>query len=182
MSDQKDLKDYLAGDVRAFERIVARHEGSLLRFAAFFLDDREAAQDIVQESFLKLIDKARDMAHLKSLSAWLFKVCRNGCIDFIKKEVRMRKTHENAAVLEKRNAPENDAHPIEARESQEVITRALRKLPQNQQEVLILKVQQKKSYKEISRITGLTTGHVGYLVHHGLKNLATRLKAAGAIN
>ena len=71
------------------------------------------------------------------------------------------------------------ASALEQRELTEIVTEKLFGLPANQRDVLILKIQEGKSYREISEITGLSTSNVGYLIHHGLKALASQLKTAG---
>ena len=180
-SDQNDrqiLAAYLRGDAGAFERLVDRHEGVLLRYVAHLLGDAEAAQDVVQEAFLRLIREARRLSHRDDLSPWLFRVSRNLAIDLIKKETRMRKRHEHAATS---CADRAGAPAIENQEVLSIVARELDELPENQRDVLVLRIQQGKSYREISDITGLSSGNVGYLVHHGLRNLALRLKGAGAI-
>ena len=91
----------------------------------------------------------------------------------------MRKTHERAAATHE--AEMHPVDPVENGEAHGIVRRELENLPPNQRDVLILKVQQRRSYREISAITGLSEGNVGYLVHHGLKQLALRLKAAGVI-
>ena len=70
---------------------------------------------------------------------------------------------------------------VEAREVAEVVTEKIHGLPPKQREVLALKLQEEKSYKEISAITGLTVSNVGYLIHHGLKGLAGELRRAGVV-
>jgi RNA polymerase sigma-70 factor (ECF subfamily) len=179
LSDRRDLEAYLSGDVGAFERLVVRYQGSLLRYAGRLLGDGDRAQDAVQETFVRLIREARTLRRREDIGAWLFRVCRNTVVDGARKEARMRRTHERAAVYQPTGNGESD--PLANQETYQVVTRELDRLPDNQRDVLILRVQQRKSYSEISAITGLSSGNVGYLVHHGLRNLARRLKAAGVI-
>ena len=90
----------------------------------------------------------------------------------------MEKYHRAAAV------PEMEAPPVASVERQEIaqiINHKLHGLPPNQRDVLILKIQEGKSYREISQITGLTTSNIGYLIHHGLKRLSGELRRVGVI-
>jgi RNA polymerase sigma-70 factor (ECF subfamily) len=179
VTDRHDLEAYLTGDLQAFERLVSRYEGPLLGYAGRLLGDPGLAQDVVQETFLGLIKAARRLKNQEDVSNWLYRVCRNASVDVVRKEARMRKTHERAAVCAAGGCTGPDE--VEHREARDVVIRELDLLPENQRDVLILRVQQRKSYHEISAITGLSSGNVGYLVHHGLRNLARRLKAAGII-
>jgi len=178
VSDRDLLDAYLRGDAQAFEALVAREEARLLRYASVLLRDSDAAQDVVQDAFLRLIREARRLDGIENLSAWLLRVCRNLGIDRMKKEARMRKREFDAAACE---AGECAPDAVEAREVQTIVARELHALPPNQREVLLLKIQEGRSYREIGEITGLSTGNVGYLIHHGLRNLAHRLKAAGIV-
>ncbi len=177
--DRASLDAYLRGDVRAFEALVSRYEGPLLGYAERMLGDGAAAQDAVQETFLRLIREGRTIDHGETIGTWLFRVCRNAGIDAARKEGRMRSAHEKAAHMQAEAAPGPD--PVERREAQQALREELEKLPVNQRNAVVLKVQQGKSYREISAITGLSESNVGYLIHHGLRNLAHGLKAAGVI-
>jgi RNA polymerase sigma-70 factor (ECF subfamily) len=161
------------------ERLIRRYQKSLLRYAGRLLGDSDRAQDVVQETFVHLIREARKLSRREDVSAWLFRVCRNTIIDTARKEARMRRAHERAAVFQK--ACGGGPALGENQETPQVALREINSLPESQREVLILRFQQGKSYKEISEITGLSSGNVGYLVHHGLRNLASRLKATGVI-
>lgn len=177
--DRTTLDAYLRGDVGAFEALVSRYEGPLLGYAERALGDAAAAQDAVQETFLRLIREARQIDHGEAIGTWLFRVCRNAGIDAVRKEGRMRALYEKAARTQAEGAPRSD--PVERREAQDALREELEKLPANQRNAVVLKVQQGKSYREISAITGLSESNVGYLIHHGLRNLAHGLKASGVI-
>jgi RNA polymerase sigma-70 factor (ECF subfamily) len=178
--DRELLARYLGGDVTAFEAIVGRYEKPLLRFVGRYGLDRarNGAQDIVQEVFLRLLEEGRELGKIENLASWLYRVARNLAVDEVRKETRMERRHELAA------APEVQALPVPTVERQEtgaIVAEKLLGLPPNQRDVLILKVQEGKSYREIAEITGLSTANVGYLIHHGLKSLAKALRSAGVL-
>lgn len=184
LTDRELLQRYLEGDVSAFAEIIDRHEKPLVRFAARYrrgtsLDGaRQWAEDVVQEAFLRLLRESRSLGEVENLSAWLYRVARNLAIDTNRKEIRMERRHRLAAATEvQQPAP----CPEETREVGEIVTRKLLGLPPNQRDVLILKIQEGKTYREISEITGLSASNVGYLIHHGLKTLAGELRTAGLV-
>ena len=79
--------------------------------------------------------------------------------------------------------PDREADPGAALERQEAVGRAtavLNALPENQREVIRLKVQHGLSYREISTVTGLSVSNVGFLLHKGITTLRVRLRAAAA--
>ncbi|MBN1444345.1 MAG: sigma-70 family RNA polymerase sigma factor [Planctomycetes bacterium] len=174
--DRKLLERYRRGDVEAFDAIVRRYEGPLLRYGRRY--DSSSAQDLVQEVFLRLVREAPHLGEIENLSAWLYRVARNLLIDASRKEKRMQQREETVAAREDQ-APAPSA--VERQEMADLVTEKLLGLPPRQRDVLILKVQEEKSYREISEITGLTTSNVGYLIHQGLKTLAANLRAAGVV-
>lgn len=176
LTDRELLKLFTAGDVAAFEVILARYEGPLLRYAA--RHQPMAAQDLVQEVFLRLVKQRQELNGLESLSSWLYRVARNLAIDELRKEKRMERREQIVAVPE---VQEPGASVAESDEVAELVTSKLMGLPPKQRDVLILKIQEEKSYREISSITGLSVSNVGYLIHQGLKTLARDLRATGVV-
>jgi RNA polymerase sigma factor (sigma-70 family) len=180
VTDRELLSRYLKGDVSAFETLLCRYEKPLLRFASRYGNGAggDGAHDIVQEVFLKLVRKAEGLWAQENLSAWLYRVTRNVAIDRERKESRMEKYHRLAAV------PEVEPPPVSGLERGElarIVSDRLHRLPPRERDVLILKVQEGKSYREIAEITGLTTSNIGYLIHHGLKRLGGELRRAGVV-
>ena len=148
---------------------VARFEGPLTLYASRLMRDKEAARDVVQETFLKLC--ASDRAAIEShLAEWLFTVCRNRALDVLRKEQRMSQLSEEQV----HRCLSTDPAPLEAVERRELGRRVLElmeSLPPSQREVLRLKFQNGFSYQEISRISGHSISNVGYLIHAGIKTL-----------
>ncbi len=152
---------------------VQRYERPLVRYAARLLGDIATSQDVVQETFLRLCRHGTEVTQPK-LQAWLYTVCRNHALDVRRKERRMsrissQQLDDTAGVASPQSAT------LEAHESRSQVLHHLAQLPPDQQEVIRLKFQEDLSYKQIAQVMGLTTGHVGYLIHVGLKNLRQRL-------
>jgi RNA polymerase sigma factor (sigma-70 family) len=160
-----------------FEAVVATYEGALLRYAMRLLNRNTIAQDVVQEAFLKLFRSWQDAyAPSPQLAAWLYRVTHNEAVDYLRKETRRDQVHEGHAE----GAP--DMHPPdcgnESRVSDEAhqAAQVLRTLSLREQQLVILKVYEEKSYREISEITGLTVTHVGYILHTAMKKMAQALR------
>jgi RNA polymerase sigma factor (sigma-70 family) len=159
---------------------LAAHGRDLTSYAVRLLSDEDQAQDAVQETFLRLVRAMGQQAGAsrgplgeQHLGPWLFKVCRNICVDARRKEQRMQPM---TAEIERR--PTSQSGPDEKAERQEqqsAVLRALDTLNENQREVILLKFQYGLAYKEICQITGLTVSYVGVLIHTGLKDLRLRL-------
>ena len=158
----------------AFGEFVDRHESALLSFAAAFLRDETLAQDIVQEAFLRA---ARDPHRLlknednhASGRNWLLKVVRDLSIDSLRKKATERRAVQGMAQIAETAALSPDA-VAEVQERMQEARNAVDRLRPRLRELMILKVREKKSYKEIAEITGLTATNVGFLLHQAMQEL-----------
>jgi RNA polymerase sigma factor (sigma-70 family) len=167
-----------AVEAERMQGILLRFEGDLLRYARRIVGDEDHARDVVQETFLKLWRK--DPAELDGhLVEWLYTVCRNQAVDVRRKEQRMQVlAEETLAVHESADPPPGVL--AERHDSAAQVLDLVDRLPANQQEVIRLKFQGGLSYREISRVTGLTVSHVGVLIHTGLKSIRTKLAPSTA--
>jgi RNA polymerase sigma-70 factor (ECF subfamily) len=158
------------------ESVLLRYEGDLLRYAQRIVGDEGRACDVVQETFLKLwrTDRASHDGHLVE---WLYTVCRNQAVDVRRKEQRMHVLAEETLVVHESAEPAPGVI-AERNDSAAQILDLVDRLPANQQEVIRLKFQGGLSYREISRVTGLTISHVGVLIHTGMKSIRNRLAPA----
>lgn len=161
----------------AFETVVDEYQEALLRYAARLVWSHDAAQDTVQNVFIKLF-KSRDVQLLPSprLAGWLYRVTHNCAVDYIRKESRRRSLHDKQAGEQPDSAPPDRGDDFRISENAIRARRALEHLSEREQQLVILKVYEEKSYREISDITGLTIGNVGYILHHAMKKMALELK------
>ena len=82
----------------AFETVVSEYESALLRYVARIVSDACAAQDVVQDTFIKLLKNWKDeIAPSPQLSSWLYRVAHNCAVDYLRKESRRRVLHRQQA-------------------------------------------------------------------------------------
>jgi len=174
------LAAWHAGQSEAFEALVTRYQARLLRHARSFLGEGQAYEDVVQETFLRLAEQppviamnGDPRAEEAQLTAWLFKVTRNGCMDAQRSEQRRRRREEDTSRTE---AVGGGAGPVEGADTRAAVERSLARLPLDQREVLALRLFGERSYKEIAVLTGKKVGTVGWLISVGLKALAGELE------
>ena len=183
MTDRQLIETYAWGKGSfhdAFGVFVNRHESALLSFAASFLRDESLAQDVVQEVFLRAARNPQRILKCGNGEGggernWLLKVVRDVSVDSLRRRASERRVVEKAALLPSINAPAADA-AMEGREQSERVRVAIDRLKPRLRELLILKVQEQKSYKEIAQIAGLTVTNVGFLLHQAMQALAQELK------
>ena len=155
---------------------VERHQAPLLRYATRLLGgDADRARDVVQDTFVRLM--AQPPAGVDGhVAEWLFTVCRNRTLDVLRKEGRMKRFE--AGQVERLTAPEpRPGRTLERAEQYAAVLQLIGRLPRNQQEVVRLKFQNGFSYQEISRITSLSVGNVGFILHTALKALRSEMTA-----
>lgn len=152
---------------------VERYETPLMAYALRLLDGHlEAAQDAVQETFLRLCRTPPDRLEGR-LAPWLFAVCRSRVIDM------RRSAHHPSPVPA---APLADPSPGPDQLAQDTdeaarLQRLVEALPERQRELLYLRLHAGLSYQEIADITGLTMTNVGYHLHAAVRSLRSRMSA-----
>ena len=175
LSPVPNVRVGLEEDSGFLTRIFAEQQGPLTRYATRLLGDADRARDVVQDTFLKLMGQPAGAIE-GHVVEWLYTVCRHRALDVMRKEGRMRRFEEGQAE----QVTAGDGRPgcdLEREEAQAAVLRLIGRLPPNQQEVVRLKFQHGFSYKEISRITALSVGNVGFLIHTAVTRLRREMAA-----
>lgn len=152
------------------------YEGRLIQYSARIIGSVDVARDVVQETFLQLWKVKRSKVE-HYLEQWLYTVCRNRSLDVLKKDKRLVALQSDTDYYTAEVA--SPVEEIEVQETQGRLFATIQSLPANQREVIFLKFKDDLSYKEISKITGLSVSNVGFLIHSGLKTARSLLKGRG---
>lgn len=154
-----------------FAEILRVYEKPLLRFAISKVPN-VVAQELTQESFLRLWKE--DPIRLKEHEGpWLFHVCRNLCLDWLKSEGKRKSQRVEHLQLVDPAEPALQ-QMIELQQANQ-LSKKMESLSENHREVLKLKFQDGFSYKEIAEITGHSESYVGVLIHEAVKDLRQNL-------
>jgi RNA polymerase sigma-70 factor (ECF subfamily) len=164
-----------ANDPDWLRNCLVQNESSLIRYVHHLTRDLELAKDVVQEGFLKLWQE--DQQKLAGHEVpWLFTTCRNRAYDILKRKDRKNISADEIA-LDIPDSTLNAEQLLDQQDDEQRLKLLLEKLTPQQREVIHMKFEQDLSYKQISEITGMSTSHVGVLIH----NVVSKLKAsAGA--
>jgi len=164
-----------------FEAVVEKYEAALLRYAARLVSDADAAQDIVQNTFIKLSLhwKTKADSPPAELSAWLYRVAHNNAVDYVRREARR---HIFIARHAEEDSCQMEEHGSVASDKAEQVMALLQTLTLRERQVVTLKVYEEKSYRDIAQITGISEGNVGYILHHALQKLASVMEKRGPID
>ena len=166
----------------SIEELFEALESPLLSYALRLLGERAAAEDIVQEAFMKLHIQ---LAEVREPRRWLYRTVHNLALNDRR---HAGKIVQLSPALANPEAPADLADPdllpdeqIIRGESIGLVRLSLGALDQRSRQLVQLKFEEDLSYKQIGERTGLTTGHVGYLLHHALKTIAAELAHAGLL-
>jgi RNA polymerase sigma-70 factor (ECF subfamily) len=164
-SDLYLLRRYHAGrDMDAFTALLDRHQAELLRTAHAILGDAHAAQDAVQEAFLRLCREQEDLVRRPGdqLGGWLTTVVRNHCID----QLRRRRT-QGACALPAAIAAAPEPSPPDVGG----VWHAVGALPPLERAAVTLRYRDGLSYADIAARLGKTATHVGVLLNQAMQRL-----------
>ena len=163
-------------DKPTLRQVFDAEESPLLRYAHGFVGQRETAEDLVQDAFLKLHAHWDEVMNPR---AWLFRCVRNLALSHIR-------DHKRETPFDKeREFQSHDPDPGQVLGKLDAITtlqRLVAELPEDDRALISLKYHEGLKYDQISQRTGLSVGNVGYKLHHALKNLADSLVRLGVEN
>lgn len=170
LGDTDLVHRYLAGSERAFAVLMGRYQGRLHGFIARMVGDRDRAEDLVQEAFIRVARHLRRFDDTKKFSTWLYTIASN----LAKNELRNRSR--NPVVLFQAIAGgrgDDDDRPVdfedpaerpdgalERRELRAVIDAAVARLPRHHREAFVLRELEGRPYEEIAEITRANLGTV----------------------
>jgi RNA polymerase sigma-70 factor, ECF subfamily len=173
-SDQELLSRIRSGNDRAFTDLHDKYRRRLLAYCYRLLQDRDAAEDIVQVTFQKAFESLSSLDKPELFFYWLFSIARNEIY------VIIRKTRRNGTLhsIEDEEDLWDDETPFELavnKEVTEIVQHQLSQLKVEYREVLILRQYDKLSYAEIAAITGYTLSSVESRIFKARKALAKKL-------
>lgn len=168
-----------AGDETALEEIVLSHEKRLLSLCRRMLGSRAAAEDAVQEVFLKLYRRAGGLRPRGRLYTWLYRVATNLCLNHLRRRrvvrfVPLARRHEPDEGLDPADARADPERALAARERWRATERLMASLPPSQRVVLVLARYEGLSYREIAETLGITEGAVESRLVRAMRNLRGR--------
>jgi RNA polymerase sigma-70 factor (ECF subfamily) len=192
MSQEEELLRRCArGDAAAYRELVERMEKPLVNFIFRFVGERHAAEDLFQETFVRVIRGLGEFRPDASLTTWIYTIARNLALDSLKARRRHREVSLDHPVADEggRVIPFKDvlrseapapAGRAEEAESEFRLVEALGSLTAAKREALALRVYAGLPYAEIARIVRAPVGTIKFRVHEALHDLSKRLGAAGS--
>jgi RNA polymerase sigma-70 factor (ECF subfamily) len=166
-----------AGDRDAFRRLVAHHQGPLFAFARRMLQDAPRAEDVVQETLLRLWSRAGSFRSDQArLTTWLHNIARNLCIDTLRREGRFDADDAAADV----DAAHGPARAEEQRRRGDDVRRALADLPERQRSALLLCHYQGLSNRDAAQVLDVSVDALESLLARARRTLKKTLEFSDA--
>ena len=170
MDDAAVVTSFLGGEERAFSELVERYQARLLNFIYRTVGDRERAEDLVQEVFIRVYRHLHRFDRSKKFSTWAYTIASN----LAKNELRNRSRNPLVLFQTIRNSwSKDDDRPLEfednttrpddlfrKRHLRELVENSVAQLPEHHREVFVLRELEGKSYEEIAEITNCNLGTV----------------------
>lgn len=181
-TDEDLIERFQNGDLYAFDLIVKRYKNQLMNFVYRFLGNSEEAEDLVQETFLRVYRNRRAYQKVAKFSTWIYTIAGN----LAKTELRKRKrrkffsisdlgyNEKDYDISDEAYNPEKD---VDSRMKEEIIHREINDLSPKFRQVILLRDVQQLSYEEISQIVKIPLGTVKSRVNRGRLKLQERLKS-----
>ncbi len=185
-SDEMLMVRYQRGEREAFAELVRRYHGPIYNFSIRQLRHGALAEDVTQEVFLRLVQKAAEFKHEARFSTWLYTIARNLCIDQLRKLKHRRHASLDRAAGEasEKNLYDSVADPRPASNAErnavgsevaQAITRALDSLPDEQREVFLLREIAQLPFREIAEVTEVGENTVKSRMRYALDRLQLAL-------
>lgn len=157
-------------DSADFKKLYDATMSLLFKISFRIVNDEEAAEDLVHDSFIKANEKELVFPTLDDAKYWLIRVVKNASLNYAKRKVREAKAY-HKALYEGRQEMESGETELLKKETIEKAKEALEKLPPKLKEVLVLREYGGMNYKEIGKILGITEGNVKVRVFRAREQL-----------
>ena len=175
-SDVELVRQFKSGDSRAFDVIVERFQDRIYRLACVWLYDAQNAADATQEVFVRAYTGLRRFRFRSHPFTWLYRTTRNVCSEF------NRARRVEPLEYEPTDESESPHRDVAEFERARRVRQFVGKLPDRQQEVVMLRIFEDLSVKETARLMGCREGTVKALLHKATRNLKLSLTQQGIGN
>jgi len=180
------MLSFKAGDQRAFQLLFDKYKKQVINYCFRYCGRQAVAEELAQETFLRVYKAAARYRPEARFSTWLFKIAANVCLNEIRKPVYRAKletidqTPEEGHGRDREPAMDPELMPdalLEAHQKQALIRQAMGRLPEEQRAALLLRATEGFSYGEIGRQINRSENHVKTLIYRGRQRMKKILGA-----
>jgi RNA polymerase sigma-70 factor, ECF subfamily len=171
-------------DPDLLDRLIEQYQHRLLRYLVYLSGNRELAEDLFQETWIRVLERGHQYDGKHEFSTWLYVVARNLTIDYLRKKSPLSldglMEEEEHAPLEPADTRPMAWEVVQQHEHAERVSAALVSIPAEYRETVVLRFQEGLALEEIATVTGAPLGTVKSRLYRGLNILMSRLKGAQA--
>ncbi len=175
------IHQYVSGNEEALAQLIERHQSKVFRFIYSKVNDQEIADDIFQDTFIKVIHtlKGKNYKEEGKFLPWVMRISHNLVIDYFRKNNRMpmqRETEEYSIFNYMVDASPNIENDLITSQIESDVKKLINALPEDQREVITLRIYQDLSFKEIAEITGVSINTALGRMRYALLNLRKNIE------
>lgn len=173
-ADEKDLIEaFQSGDEFAFVSLYNRYKTPVYGFCVKMLGDKTLAQDVMQETFLRVYENRDRLIKTSSFKSWVFTIARNQCLNQLRRAKRQVLLEDGPGEETSPPVPHGQMAHLEKSEQVQLVNHFLDQLKDDYREVIILREYQNLSYAEIAAVTRSTLSAVKSRLFKARRKLAS---------
>ena len=178
-SDEKLILRFQEGDVNAYNELVKRYKDRLLNFVLRYFNNVEQAEDVVQDTLIKLYTHASYYKNVAKFSTWIFTIAKNNALTELRKNKRKKTDSlwtEDGQIIDINSKEESLDSKVQNEIAIDQLNKFLDKIPENFRMAVVLRDFQELSYEEISKILEIPIGTIKSRINRGRIQLAEKMK------
>ena len=178
-SDEKLILRFQEGDINAYNELVKRYKDRLLNFVFRYFNNVEQAEDVVQDTLIKLYTHANYYKNVAKFSTWIFTIAKNNALTELRKNKRKRTDSlytDDGRFLDIGSKEESLETKVQNEIAIDQLNKFLDEIPENFRIAVVLRDFQELSYEEISKILEIPIGTIKSRINRGRIQLAEKMK------
>lgn len=176
MDDTELIQNVLNGNQRDFERLVEKYQSAVFRMAIGLLHNKEDAEEIVQDVFIKVYKSLSSFDAKAAFSTWLYRVTVNASLNVLRKKKRQKLWVELSDILQLRSKEKQADALLTEQSDNTLIYQAMKDLPAMQRVAFVLPKYEELPQARVAEILHLSTGAVEQLIYRAKRNLKQKLE------
>ena len=178
-SDEKLILRFQEGDINAYNELVKRYKDRLLNFVFRYFNNVEQAEDVVQDTLIKLYTHASYYKIVAKFSTWIFTIAKNNALTELRKNKRKKTDSlwtDDGKFIDISSKEESLESKVQNEIAIDQLNKFLDEIPENFRIAVVLRDFQELSYEEISKILEIPIGTIKSRINRGRIQLAEKMK------
>ena len=178
LNDTEIISKVLSGDQQAYATLVTRYQSYVFTLSLRFTKNREDAEEVSQDIFIKAYRALADFKGNSKFSTWLYTIVNNTCITFLRKKRLQTHSLDNDGVFEVADSMDSGlrANLVEQKSKVAMVNNAIRLLNPDDAEVITLFYKSEQSLEEIAQILGIETNTAKVRLHRARTRLKEKME------